>query len=838
MNFYSALSMGQSAHRAEEAKRAEMGNEAFERKQYAKKSIDAFKGGMKQAYIAQQLSPYKSGHPLLPGMPVLDQAFEAYLGACNGDSVMAQVAWEENFKRLWAQEKEPHFIGENLHIPLLLKPEDEDFKAFLHFVGANKEKKGSVKENPTIPRFNDWENVFALTNNGKSELVPGIDLTKALTCLVTNYDVAAEFFESKKEEVQEVLKTGNLVIIANHCTWLNLPMVVSFLHEILEIPLANITTLLGPALNSSEEGRAVSRIGNTLETVPDTGNGRMEDFAPKLEKQTREDCMNWINDNLDSKKSSGQVLIVSPSGSSDRENKILEPSKGSKSLINLLQKRLNCAVWPIATDTTEVFPKQLPRMGKAHFAGDEIYSGGRQEGGAETPLEGLYKAFADLHPKGTEVIGEEEWDPTLEVIGQGNFGKALVTALEKNTTNSVLEVAGISGDAARERPGRGRHKTLVLAVPSAEKESIVAYIQANKYANIVLTAKGPAALEVYHELDDETKQRVVVLSGPNKADQITNGEPSAAVIAGTSPELLDRLHGQLGGPYLRLYTSESPNVIQLSGVLKNLIVLELGKVWWQLADDPEQKTKLLMQALRAAYSVIKKEAPEEENPEEFWGIAGLGDILLCLEFFKGSTGSRNFKYGQGLGFCGIPEELKEQLGTVEGVPSSEGWQDESLAWLATPEMDQLKEVLAGEKEAEALDSQESAKHMKVFTSAFTVLEDACVEMGLNENTRAWAFCRLHKELQVLFPDDCKNEILHAMCEVVLSDVTAESEADVEITVETEVTEKFKLPEDISTNKVPMLRGLEQLSHGKLSIKDLKEDLLGRQTKTEGFEKKT
>lgn len=781
-----------------------------DRLEYGKDAINTFKmRGVFPRLIMQHIKSI---------IKAPDSSLEAYTKASGGNKRVACVLWEENQRRLY--EADPEHVPDYYNVPMLLDPEGEEVKAFLHYTHQN-----LAKNSRTLPRWDDWDKVFYESNGGQSELLPGFDIPKALRSLTTNYEAVKALFLKHKDEILEILETGNLVIVSNHCTWLNLPLIVAFLQETLDLPLDRINTILGGALTTQHAGFEVANASNLLKTVPDTPNGRLDDVAPNLQRSLGSKFMKFLLGRI--KKNPGQIYIMSPSGTSDvregDEINLLAPSSVTERLLSMLGK--NCHILPLATNSEAIYAGQKIKTGAFNLSFSDII----KPGDDKNSFEALMHAVAELNPDKTVSMDNEEGESVglfkaraLQVLGTGNFGQALITALSANTAESALNVVGLSRKEAKICAERGFGETVIITVPSAEKEAILNYIETAKNSTVVLTSKGPAALEVYNELDDLTKERVMILSGPNIAKHIKNGEPSAAVIAGTNKERLEKLHADLNGSNLRLYISESPTVIQLSGVLKNLIVLELGKIWPQLGNDPKRKTEILMQALAAAYSVVEKQAPETENPEEFWGIAGLGDMLLCLEFFKNSEGSRNFKYGKGLAEGETKEAIVSRLGTIEGIPTSEGWHDESLEWLQTPEMNSLKAALMGEKESKKTEVQEDADHMKVFTRAFTVLEDACAEMSLNENTRAWAFCRLHKELQIVFPEDCKNEILHAMCNVVLSDSKSTP------------AEPFMLPSDVLVNEIPMLMGLARLSEGGRSIEALKIDLLGRRTQTEGF----
>lgn len=250
---------------------------------------------------------------------------------------------------------------------------------------------------------------FYESNNGRSDLMPGVDIPRALSGLVINYEETQKLFVGKdgerKQEIQEILAEGNLVVISNHCTWLNLPLIVSFLHRELGIPLSNINTLLGPALTTYQQGLDVAGIGNLIKTIPDTPNGRLDTVAPNLQAAVRRASIKTIMEKM---KQIGQVLIMSPGGISDRVTeeaiKLLEASKGTQSLVKKLAKIHH--MWPIATHTGALYAGHKIRAGRFQFHEDGIMPPSSEE----NPIRSLKYHMRALNPDRTvEVLDEERY---------------------------------------------------------------------------------------------------------------------------------------------------------------------------------------------------------------------------------------------------------------------------------------------------------------------------------------------------------------------------------------------------------------------------------------------
>jgi len=251
-----------------------------------------------------------------------------------------------------------------------LETDSEEAKAFIHYITQTL-KKGKF----ATPRWDDWQQTFYPSNGGCSDIMPGVDIPRALMGLATNHDEVRSLFVGKEgerqQEISEILEQGNLVIVSNHCTWLNLPMIVASLHLELGIPLDKITTILGPALTTYEQGLGVAGISNLIKTIPETPNGRLDKVAADLQRKVRMNSLRKINELM---KETGQVLIMSPGGTTDRITKeaieLLKASKGTQKLVKSLAKKNH--VWPIATHTGALYADHKIRAGKFRFFEDGI----------------------------------------------------------------------------------------------------------------------------------------------------------------------------------------------------------------------------------------------------------------------------------------------------------------------------------------------------------------------------------------------------------------------------------------------------------------------------------
>ncbi|MCL2423404.1 MAG: NAD(P)H-dependent glycerol-3-phosphate dehydrogenase, partial [Micrococcales bacterium] len=70
--------------------------------------------------------------------------------------------------------------------------------------------------------------------------------------------------------------------------------------------------------------------------------------------------------------------------------------------------------------------------------------------------------------------------------------------------------------------------------------------------------------------------RIAVVSGPNLAHEIAARQPTATVVAATSPETADRVATACASSYFRPYTNCDVVGVELCGAVKNVIALAVG----------------------------------------------------------------------------------------------------------------------------------------------------------------------------------------------------------------------------------------------------------------------
>lgn len=162
------------------------------------------------------------------------------------------------------------------------------------------------------------------------------------------------------------------------------------------------------------------------------------------------------------------------------------------------------------------------------------------------------------------------------------------------------------------------------------------------------------------ELGRDPQRGVAVLSGPNHAEEVAKGVPSATVIASGDPRLSRGLQETFSSPYFRVYTNSDIIGVETGGAFKNVIAIAAG-VLDGLGLGDNTKASLITRGLA---EMARFGSALGANPITFSGLSGIGDLIVtCM-----SRHSRNRGFGERLGEGAAPREvLAASRMVVEGV---------------------------------------------------------------------------------------------------------------------------------------------------------------------------
>jgi glycerol-3-phosphate dehydrogenase (NAD(P)+) len=297
------------------------------------------------------------------------------------------------------------------------------------------------------------------------------------------------------------------------------------------------------------------------------------------------------------------------------------------------------------------------------------------------------------------------------VVGGGSWGTAFAALLRDHGHDVTLACRDPEQARAIEETGhnpryltttdlRGVRPVTIEEAPVAEADLVVLAVPSRAFAEVAEALPGSApALILTKGLDPATGNRlstrvqgrpVAVLSGPNMAEEIAQGLPSATVIASEDRELAERLQEAINSMVFRVYVNDDLVGVELCAAAKNVIALAAGGVdGLGLGDNA--KASLITRGLVEMARLGEACGGETET---FSGLAGLGDLnVTCYSGY-----GRNRRAGELIARGATADEAAAQIGqVVEGLTTAPVLRDLSCrVGVELPITEGVCRVLGGE----------------------------------------------------------------------------------------------------------------------------------------------
>lgn len=282
------------------------------------------------------------------------------------------------------------------------------------------------------------------------------------------------------------------------------------------------------------------------------------------------------------------------------------------------------------------------------------------------------------------------------VIGAGSWGTAIARLLGQKGHRTVLwarnpdfvETLATRGENPTYLPGVSLPEALrftadlarlshadvqVLAVPSFAMREILQRLRETFGRSVEATTwvsltKGleyraeATRLTTMSEVIGEElgSAHVLALSGPNFAVEVAQEQPTTAVLAGRDPDLAASIQTAFMTERFRVYTSADLHGVELAAATKNVIALAAG-ISDGLGHGDNAKGALVARGLVEMTRLGESLGAQKET---FFGLAGLGDLVItCM-----SGKSRNHTVGERLGRGESLAEIQNDMRMVaEGV---------------------------------------------------------------------------------------------------------------------------------------------------------------------------
>lgn len=289
----------------------------------------------------------------------------------------------------------------------------------------------------------------------------------------------------------------------------------------------------------------------------------------------------------------------------------------------------------------------------------------------------------------------------IGILGAGSWAIALSVLLEKNNHNVCMWE--FNKDEAEMLKQEREHKTklpgiiipesititnnlkdpfidcdlMIVAVPAQTVRICMKTIESNIDKDLISSVDGWVIVSkgievssgrllteiIAEELSEVNDEKLVVLSGPSHAEEVSRGVPTTVVAASPSHDLAIKVQHEFSNETFRIYTDTDMTGVELCASVKNVIAVAAGVIDG-LGFGDNTKGALLTRGMVEITRLGKKMGANEMT---FSGLAGFGDLITtCI-----SKHSRNRKMGELLASgLSMDEALSKMTMVAEGVATT------------------------------------------------------------------------------------------------------------------------------------------------------------------------
>lgn len=224
------------------------------------------------------------------------------------------------------------------------------------------------------------------------------------------------------------------------------------------------------------------------------------------------------------------------------------------------------------------------------------------------------------------------------ILGGGGFGRGLAHAAHRVGQRVVLwsrsdrhelpEGIETTDDLA----ALARAELIFVAVPSQHVAGLVRDLGRHLDGShfLVHVSRGLVGDELTtltHVLRSETPvRRVGVLAGPLVADALAEGTPGGGIVGTGFPEVVSAVRESIGGPTLRIYSTDDVNGVEVASAMVGLLALGMGFAT-ALGIGPGA---LAVMGTRGMVEAARLGRLLDARERTFGGLAGFGDLLAAL----------------------------------------------------------------------------------------------------------------------------------------------------------------------------------------------------------------
>ena len=199
--------------------------------------------------------------------------------------------------------------------------------------------------------------------------------------------------------------------------------------------------------------------------------------------------------------------------------------------------------------------------------------------------------------------------------------------------------------------------------------------------------------QIIEEIYPDTKDKIVALSGPSHAEEVSKQIPTVVTSASKNKELAVKVRDLFMNDYFRVYTQDDIVGVELGASLKNVFAVA-GGIIDGLNFGDNTKAAIISRGLIELINLGVALGGKEKT---FYGLSGVGDLMVtCF-----SKHSRNRNLGEMLAKGKTLEQAEKELKMVaEGVKTCmSAYQLGKKLNIDLPIINQVYEVLFNNKDA-------------------------------------------------------------------------------------------------------------------------------------------
>ncbi len=284
----------------------------------------------------------------------------------------------------------------------------------------------------------------------------------------------------------------------------------------------------------------------------------------------------------------------------------------------------------------------------------------------------------------------------IAVLGAGSWGATLAVLLnEKKYHVSLWEFCGKQASLLEKSrklsflPGLKIPKSILItndiseavkdaliiifAVPSQTVRNTAKMLSAVPFPENTIIVNVSKGIEIKtslllsdvikQELPGKPGKRIVALSGPSHAEEVSRKMSTAIVAASRNLSLARTIQEVFKTPYFRTYTSDDITGVQIGGSLKNIIAIAAG-IGDGMGLGDNAKAALIT---RGSFEIMQLGKLYGAKDTTFAGLSGMGDLIVTCT----SSNSRNRNFGEKIGTGKTIEQSLAEIGmTVEGISTT------------------------------------------------------------------------------------------------------------------------------------------------------------------------